>query len=91
MPRKTDSPRTREYVSHDPHTTALLKPDALARAEKWLVDISAYCPRASIRFDEGGRVFRAELQYPYGSTYIGGGRSIAAALNEALDQAEAKR
>ena len=74
-----------------PNTQALMKQDALERAEKWLVDISAYCPRASIIVDEGGRGFRAELQYPYGSTYMGSGRSIVAALNEALDQAEAER
>lgn len=30
MPRKTDGPRTREYVTRDPHTVALVQQDALA-------------------------------------------------------------
>ena len=41
MPRKTDAPRTREYISHDPHTVALLRPDALVRLERVVVELMA--------------------------------------------------
>ena len=91
MPRKTDKPRTREYVSHDPHTVAVLKPDALERLGAWLLATTRGEPRWLHRIDpptRKGAHWLAEVRYGhYSKSYYGKGKTLALAIHAALDEA----
>mgnify|MGYP001500432114 CR=1 FL=1 len=89
MPRKTDAPRTRVYVSHDQHTVALLRPDALARLEKWLND----GPHRSVwRIDISIQgAYWVGVDDGKCGRFHGDGETLSAAIHAALDQAGAKR
>ena len=92
MPRKSDSQETREYVSRDPHTVALVRqePDALKRLEKWLSNPRLTRALRWAYYSRQSRWFQVALES--GSiSYAANGETLSAAIHAALDQAEAKR
>ena len=90
MARKTEPNKTREYVTHDPHTVALLQPDALERLERLLKRNRTADRLAKIKPPTANRSsWRVEILLGT-ALFAGQGKTLTLAIHAALDHAEKK-